>query len=608
MAKKQKRISFNLSDFYVDKLNFENGKLSFGTNTLLSEVTELVGFDKKKAIKILELDAKQPDHILSDDQVAELAMEAGFEFEKVDDVSAENVVSKIKELVENKEWPEEANLVEKSPVITIMGHVDHGKTTLLDTIRKSRLTAKEAGGITQTIGAYQVEVRNKKLTFIDTPGHEAFTQMRANGAAVTDIVIIIVAADDSIMPQTRESIDHAKAAGVPIVVAVNKMDAPGANIEKVKQDLTEVNIVPEDWGGDVPFVPISALKGEGIEDLFDVLLLQSEMLELKSPTNILGSGTVVETNVDKNRGTLVSIIVQNGTLQTGDTVIVDDFIARVKGLTNDQGKTVREAVAGEPVEIYGLGETPIVGSRFVVIDDLKEANKVAATIKQAKENASRFRRTGNPMDLFAQMQGQKKTYNIILKADGLGVLAAISAKLEGLSTEDVDVKVIRQDVGEITSTDITLATASNAHIYSFNVKTSAQIESQLKAKQLSVNTFDIIYKLFEDVELKVSGMTEIKKEEVYTGRAEVRALFSFSKVGTIAGCMVTDGTIKRGSIISVMRNGEEIERVPMASIRIERDQVKEAVKGKECGITLDGFNDIQEGDILEAYEEVIVNG
>ncbi len=605
--KNEHRIEFDLNDFFVEKLNFENGKLYFGSNARVDEVAAAIGIDVEKAIKDCGLEkGSDHHHILDDEQIAELSLNNHIEFEKVDDISPVNVVDKILTIMDSQEWGPEVEIKGRPPVVTIMGHVDHGKTTLLDTIRKSNLTTKEAGGITQTIGAYQIVNHQHKFTFIDTPGHEAFTEMRANGSRVTDVVVIVVAADDSIMPQTRESIDHAKAAGVPIVVAVNKMDAPGANIEKVKQDLAEVDVIAEDWGGDIPFMPISALKNEGIDDLLDTINLIAEMQHLTAPENILGSGTVIESNVHKQKGNLVSVIVQNGTLKVGDDIIIDHFIGRVKAMTNDLRLPITEAYPGTPVEIYGLGNSPIVGSKFVVTK-AKDSQKIADAIETAKLNKMRARKTTGVADLFAQLGNAKKSFNIILKADALGVLEAISAKVEAIGSDDVEVKVIRKAVGEISTTDITLAEASKGHIYTFNLKTKPDILALAKNKSVNTYEFDIIYKMFEDIENKINGLTEDKFEEKEIGKAEVLQLFSFSKVGTILGSQVRDGSVKRDSLIDVERNGEVIASTKVKSLQFEKDQLKEAVKGRECGITLADQNiEIQVGDILISKELVKV--
>lgn len=606
--KEEHRVEFSLKDFFVEKLKFENNILYFGSNTRVNEVAKIIGITIEKALVDSGLDKTQDkDHILDDEQIAELAINNNIEFEKVNDISAVNVIENILSIIKKQDWPKEANVKERPPVVTIMGHVDHGKTTLLDTIRKSSLTKKEAGGITQTIGAYQIEKFGKKITFIDTPGHEAFTEMRANGSKVTDIVIIVVAADDSIMPQTRESIDHAKAAGVPIIVAVNKMDTIGADFEKVKNDLVKLDVIAEDLGGTVPFVPISALKGDGIDKLIETVLLTASLEELKSPENILASGTVIESNIHKQKGNLVTVIVQNGTLKVGDSIIIDDFTGRIKSMNDELGKRITDATPGTPLEIYGIGNAPIAGSKFVVTKD-KDSQKIADTIHFARLNKLRKRKNFSALDLFSQIANAKKTFNVILKSDAIGVLDAIYAKVQDISTEDIKVNVVRKDVGEITTTDVTLATASNAHIYTFNIKTSTAIKALTKNKGVNVFEFDIIYKLFEDIEEKLSGLTEDKFEEIEVGRAEVIKIFSFSKVGSIAGSKVKEGSIKRNSLINVERNGKIIAMSKIKSLQFEKDQLKEAITGRECGIVLEDKSiNLQEGDFLVAKELIKLN-
>jgi len=601
---KENRIQFKLSDFLVKKLSFKNNVLLFGTNVSVNELSKITGISEVSLAISAGLDKTQINHILDDEQIAEIAIANNFEFEKIDDISEENVVSKILKIMAEKKWPKEDLIETRAPIITIMGHVDHGKTTLLDVIRKSHLTKKEVGGITQTIGAYQIEFNGKKLTFIDTPGHEAFTEMRANGSKVTDIAIIVVAADDALMPQTKESIDHAKAAGVPIIVAVNKMDVVGADMEKVIKQMAEYNVIAEQWGGDVPFVPISALKGEGIDKLMENLLLTAEVLELKAPTNILASGTVIESNIHKQKGNLISVIIQNGTLKVGDKLIVDDFMGNVKAMHDDNGKMIQEATPGTPVEIYGIGASPNVGSNFVVSID-KDTQKIADVIHNARLNRLRKRHGKSVEDLFALMENSKKSFNIILKADALGVLNAIAARVEQISSEDIEVKIIRKEVGEITSTDVILAEASNAHIYTFNTKTSQQIFALTKNKNINIFEFDIIYKLFEDIEDKINGLTEDKFEKIEIGRAIIKQIFNFSKIGKIAGSEVKKGVVKMNSLISIVRDGKNIFDGEIESLKIGKDSVKEVTVGRECGIVIKNLNiDIKEGDELIIQELV----
>ncbi len=599
----EKRIEFDLKDFLIKKLSFENNTLFFGTNVRVGELSKVINIPLAKVIKDAGLKKDQTNHVLDDEQIAEIAINNNFEFEKIDDISEENVVEKILDIMKKQKWSKDANVTLKSPVITIMGHVDHGKTTLLDCIRKSKLTSKEVGGITQTIGAYQVEKNGKKLTFIDTPGHEAFTEMRANGSKVTDIAIIVVAVDDSIMPQTRESIDHALAANVPIIVAVNKMDKPNVNIDKVVNEMMKLNIVSDKLGGDVPFVPISALKGDGIDKLLETIILASEVLDLKAPQNILASGTVIESNVHKQKGNLVSVIVQNGTLKVGDTIIMDDFIGKVKALNNDSGFSVKEALPGMPIEIYGLGNSPMTGSKFVVSKSAKDSQKIADTIHFARLNKQRKRSGKSVEDLFMEMDSNKKDFNIILKANALGVLEAISSKIIQLSSDDTNIKIIRKDVGEISSTDITLASASNAHIYTFNVKTPQQTNAIAKNKGINILEFDIIYKIFEDIEEKINGLKVEKFEEKEIGRLEVQKIFSFSKIGKILGSIVKSGSIKRNSLITIERNGEEIFSSAVESLKVEKDNVKEVSSGRECGVVIKDLKiEVKEGDVLIAKE------
>lgn len=604
------RVEFKLKDFFVEKLKLENGKLYFGSNTKVREIANLLKIDIKKVFRDSGIDPRQgEDHILDDEQTIELALKNNFDFEKVDDVSSVNVVEKILTIMEKQSWDDKVKIEEKPPVVTIMGHVDHGKTTLLDTIRKSNLTKKESGGITQKIGAYQIKHNDKKLTFIDTPGHEAFTKMRANGSKVTDIAVIVVAADDSVKPQTRESIDHANAANVPIIIAINKMDSPRKNLKKVTKDLMKLNVVSEEQGGEVPFVEISALNGEGIDNLLETIILMAELLELKSPTNILASGTVIESNIHKQRGNLITVIVQNGTLKIGDSIIVDDFVGRIKAMHNDLGVSLKEVTPGIPVEIFGVGSSPLVGSKFVGIND-NESAKVADEIHSARLNTLRNvnGEKKNVRDLFTKLTDNKKIFNIILKTDSFGVMEAISSNLEKMSSDDIEIKIIRKDVGEVSTTDVTLAEASKALIYTFNLKTPNKILSLTKNKNIDILEFDIIYKIFEDVEKKLLGLHEDKFEEIEIGKVEIKKIFTSSKIGTILGAIVREGVIKNDSIIEVINNNKIILKTTVKSLQFEKTQLREVSKGRECGIVLKEQEIIlKEGDILISKELVKIN-
>jgi len=501
------------------------------------------------------------------------------------------------EIIDNEE-----NLEERPPVVTIMGHVDHGKTSLLDAIRESNVANHEAGGITQAIGAYQVEANGKKITFIDTPGHEAFTAMRARGASVTDIVIIIVAADDGVMPQTKEAIDHAKAANVPIIVAINKMDKPGADPEKVMRELMEYNLVPEEWGGDTIVVKISAHTKEGIPELLDTITLVSEMQELKANPSRYASGTVIESRLDKKIGTVATVLVQNGTLRLGDPIVAGTTQGKIRTLKNDLGKDITTAKPSTPVEITGLNEPPQAGDKFMAFETEKQAKQVLDTRKLRAREQDTNKSGMSLEELFGSIQEGLKEINVIIKADVNGSSEAVKSSLEKIEVEDVKIKVIRSTVGAITESDVVLAKASNAMIIGFNVRPDNKIIESAKEKGIEIRLYDIIYKLVEDMESAMKGMLEPLYEEKTTGEAEIRQIFKFSKVGNIAGCHVLDGTIKNNSLARVIRDGIVVYTGKIKSIQREKVQVKEVSKGFDCGITLENFQDIKENDKIESYE------
>ena len=495
----------------------------------------------------------------------------------------------------------EEDLLERPPVITIMGHVDHGKTSLLDAIRETDVVSGEAGGITQAIGAYQVEYNGKKLTFIDTPGHEAFTEMRARGASVTDVVIIIVAADDGVMPQTKEAIDHAKAAEVPIIVAINKIDKPGANVEKVMTELAEYGLSPEEWGGDTIFNKISAKTKEGIDELLESILLVSEMRELKANPNRYALGTVIEARQDTKVGTIATLLVQNGTLRLGDPVVVGTSFGKIRTLKNDKNIEIVEAMPSTPVEITGLNEVPTAGDKFMAFETEKEAKNVCSQ-RKLRSKAEDTNRSGMTLeDLFGAIKEGIKEINVVLKVDVNGSLEAIKQSLSKIDVEGVNVKVIRGGVGTITESDIVLASASNAIIIGFNVRPNQKTIDYAKEKNVEIKLYDIIYKMIEDIEASMKGLLDPEFEEETTGQAEVRQLFKFSKVGTIAGCHVVSGSITNGSDVRVIRDGIVVYTGKIKSIQREKDQAKEVKKGMDCGITIENFQDIKEGDILEAF-------
>ncbi len=497
----------------------------------------------------------------------------------------------------------EADLISRPPVVVVMGHVDHGKTSLLDAIRKTNVIEGEAGGITQHIGAYKVTVNDREITFLDTPGHEAFTSMRARGAQITDIAILVVAANDGVMPQTIEAINHAKAAEIPIIVAVNKMDLPGANLEKIKEEMTEHELVPEEWGGDTIFVPISAKKGDGIDNLLEMVLLQADMLELKVNPKKQAKGTVIEAKLDKAKGPVATMLVQRGKLDVGDTIVVGSSIGRIRTMTNDKGKKVKSAGPSTPVEITGLTSVPNAGETFYEVKDEKTAKHLIERRKiQEREKGLNATSSVTLDDLFNQIeQGKLKQLNLIVKADVQGSVEAVKQSLEKLSDDNVRVKVIHSNVGGITETDVTLAKVSNAIIIGFNVRPGAMAKAEAEKEGVEIKLYSVIYNAIEDVQAAMKGMLDPEFKEVVIGNAEVRQTFKVSNVGTIAGCYVTDGKIARNSIVRVIRDNVVLHEGKLVSLKRFKDDVKEVAYGYECGVQIEDYNDIQVGDVIEAH-------
>lgn len=510
-------------------------------------------------------------------------------------------------LVADEEDPPE-KLQPVPPVVTIMGHVDHGKTTLLDAIRKARVAAGEAGGITQHIGAYQVQWGDSAITFLDTPGHEAFTAMRSRGASVTDIAVLVVAADDGVMPQTVEAINHAKAADVPIIVAMNKIDKPDANPDRVKQQLVEHGLVPEDWGGDTVVVPVSALKGEGIDDLLEMILLVAELRELKANPDRRARGTVIEAQLDRGRGPVATVLVQKGTLKTGDVIVVGQTAGRVRALLDDQGRQVDEAGPATPVEVLGLDEVPAAGDELIAVEDERAARELAERLRQqAREEEIRRPEKTSLEDLFRQVrEGERNQLPIIIKGDVQGSVEALRESLLKLSSDEVEVKIVHAAVGGITKTDVDLASTANAIIIGFNVRPDTTARRAAEQENVEMRMYRVIYEAIDDVEKALQGMLEPEYEEVVLGRAEVRALFKVPNVGTVAGAYVTDGKIVRGAQVRVIRDGVVVHEGEMSSLKRFKDDVREVAQGYECGIGVEKFNDLKEGDVLEAFrmEEV----
>ena len=536
------------------------------------------------------------------EQIELIAMDYGKEIQEEVEINKEDLDLYFE--VEDQD----KDLKERAPIVTIMGHVDHGKTTLLDTIRNTRVTAGEAGGITQHIGAYQVRAKDKKITFLDTPGHAAFTTMRARGAKITDVTILVVAADDGVMPQTIEAINHAKAAEVPIIVAVNKMDKPQANPDRVMNELVEYGLISEEWGGDTIFVPISALKGEGIDELLENILLVTEMQELKANPNRLALGTVIEAKLDKGRGAVATLLVQNGTLNVGDPLVVGNTYGRVRAMINDRNKNINVAKPSTPVEITGLQDVPNAGDRFVVFGDEKTARQIGEKRQQQYIETTRQASSAVSLDtLFEQMkQGEMKDLNIIIKADVQGSVEALAMSLAKIDVEGVNVRIIHTGVGAINESDITLAVASNAVVIGFNVRPDGNAKQMAQTEQVDIRLHSIIYKVIEEIEAAMTGLLDPEFVEKVIGLAEVRQVYKVSKIGTIAGAYVTEGKVSRDGKVRVIRDSVVIYEGEIDTLRRFKDDVKEVQSGYECGMTVENFNDIKEGDVFEVYimEEV----
>ncbi len=571
----------------------------------VGELSEVLSVSSTELIKKLFMELKIMANInqsLTLEQIELIAMDYGKEIQEEVEINKEDLDLYFE--VED----EDKDLKERAPIVTIMGHVDHGKTTLLDTIRNTRVTAGEAGGITQHIGAYQVRAKDKKITFLDTPGHAAFTTMRARGAKITDVTILVVAADDGVMPQTIEAINHAKAAEVPIIVAVNKMDKPQANPDRVMNELVEFGLISEEWGGDTIFVPISALKGEGIDELLENILLVTEMQELKANPNRLALGTVIEAKLDKGRGAVATLLVQNGTLNVGDPLVVGNTFGRVRAMINDRNKNINVAKPSTPVEITGLQDVPNAGDRFVVFGDEKTARQIGEKRQQQYIETTRQANSAVSLDtLFEQMkQGEMKDLNIIIKADVQGSVEALAMSLAKIDVEGVNVRIIHTGVGAINESDITLAVASNAVVIGFNVRPDSNAKQMAQTEQVDIRLHSIIYKVIEEIEAAMTGLLDPEFVEKVIGLAEVRQVYKVSKIGTIAGAYVTEGKVSRDGKVRVIRDSVVIYEGEIDTLRRFKDDVKEVQSGYECGMTVENFNDIKEGDVFEVFimEEV----
>lgn len=614
MAKKKKNIKNKGNDKKKMISNFPSkkeekavvdGVVEYEEGITVDELSQKIGQTPANVIKVLFMLGTMVtiNSSLNDEQVELICMEYGLECKKVVPVSEVNF-----EDLEVVDDPKD--LEPRPPVITIMGHVDHGKTTLLDHIRKSRVAEGEFGGITQHIGAYQVSVKGKKITFLDTPGHEAFTAMRARGAMITDIVIIVVAADDGVMPQTREAVDHALAANVPIIVAINKIDKPGADPQRIMTEVSELGLMPEEWGGDVPYVNISAKKGIGIDELLETVTVVAELAELKANPKRMAYGSVIEGRLDKGRGPVATLLIQNGTLRSGNPIVVGATYGRVRQLVDDRGREIKSAGPATPVEITGLNDVPEAGDKFMVFETEKEARHVGEERAQKKIEEERNSTSAMSLDdLFSQMKsGEVVDLNIIVKADVNGTAEAVKSSLEKIDVEGARVNVIRSTVGAISESDILLASASKAIIYGFNVRPDANVRRKADEEGVEIRLHQVIYKMVEEIEAAMKGMLAPEMEELVTGQAEIRHIYKVSKIGNIAGCYVTDGSIKRDCGIRLIREGIIVYEGKLASLKRFKDDAKEVNQGYECGLTIENYNDIKEGDIVEGYVMQEVEG
>ncbi|MCQ2802171.1 MAG: translation initiation factor IF-2 [Bacilli bacterium] len=565
------------------------------------ELAKSLNVQPSDIIKFLFLQGKMItiNTILDDELIGLVCLQFGYDFKKKNIVAAENF-----EDVEIHDDP--SKLKSRPPVVTIMGHVDHGKTTLIDSIRNSNLVAGEAGGISQEIGAYQKEIKGQKITFIDTPGHEAFTEMRSRGASVTDVVVLIVAADDGVMPQTIEAIDHAKSANVPIIVAINKIDKPGADPSRVKTELMQHDIIVEEFGGENICVEISAKQKTNIDGLLEAILLVSEMKELKANPDRYALGTVLEASLDRNEGPKATLLVQNGTLKEGDFLVVGTSYGKARRMTNEFKKTVSIATPSTPVSVIGLAEVPAAGDRFMAFSDESEAREIALKRKQIKEAKEKNKSSAASLeDLFnLANNGDVQTLNIIVKADSTGSAEAVKGSLEKLNSDKVKLNVIRATSGAITESDVLLASASKAIIYGFNVRPDARTRAKAEEEKVEIRLHNIIYALLEEIEAAMKGMLKKELTEQITGQAEIRKLFKVSSVGTVAGCMVTDGVMKNEQPVRLIRAGVVVYTGKLASLQRGKDLAKEVKAGFECGMLIENYNDIKEGDIIEGYEMV----
>ncbi len=595
--KKEKKSIYKNKTKLQSNMNAENNVILYKEGMTVKDLAKVLGVadtDLVKKMFMMGLMININSSISFEDAEV-ICMEYKKELKKEASVDISNFEEY--EIIDNED-----DLVTRPPVVTIMGHVDHGKTSLLDYIRNTHVVSKEAGGITQAIGAYQVEINGNKITFIDTPGHAAFTEMRARGAKITDIVVIIVAADDGVMPQTKEAIDHAKSAKVPIIVAINKIDKTTANVDKIMSEMSEYGLTPEEWGGDTIFVKLSAHTGENVDLLLENIIALAEMEELKANPKRYAVGTVIESKLDKNKGVTASLLINNGTLRLGDPIVVGSTFGKVRTLKDCNGKDLTSAEPSMPVEITGLNEVPVAGDKFMAFEDEKTARSVAEKRSVLEKEKKFTKKAVSLEDLFERIESGHKEINVVLKTDVKGSEEAVKNALEKINVEGVKVTVIRSGVGTITESDVVLASASNAIIIGFNVVPSSKTKEAAKNYNVDIRLYNIIYKLVEEIESAMKGMLDPEYEEVTTGEAEIRQIFKFSKVGNIAGVHVTSGVVKNNSECKLIRDGVIITTTKIKSLQREKDQVKEVKSGFDCGITLENYTDIKVGDTILTFE------
>ncbi len=595
--KKEKKSIYKNKTKLQSNMNAENNVILYKEGMTVKDLAKVLGVTDTDLVKKMFMMGLMINinSSISFEDAEVICMEYKKELKKEASVDISNFEEY--EIIDNED-----DLVTRPPVVTIMGHVDHGKTSLLDYIRNTHVVSKEAGGITQAIGAYQVEINGNKITFIDTPGHAAFTEMRARGAKITDIVVIIVAADDGVMPQTKEAIDHAKSAKVPIIVAINKIDKTTANVDKIMSEMSEYGLTPEEWGGDTIFVKLSAHTGENVDLLLENIIALAEMEELKANPKRYAVGTVIESKLDKNKGVTASLLINNGTLRLGDPIVVGSTFGKVRTLKDCNGKDLTSAEPSMPVEITGLNEVPVAGDKFMAFESEKTARSVAEKRSVLEKEKKFTKKAVSLEDLFERIESGHKEINVVLKTDVKGSEEAVKNALEKINVEGVKVTVIRSGVGTITESDVVLASASNAIIIGFNVVPSSKTKEAAKNYNVDIRLYNIIYKLVEEIESAMKGMLDPEYEEVTTGEAEIRQIFKFSKVGNIAGVHVTSGVVKNNSECKLIRDGVIITTTKIKSLQREKDQVKEVKSGFDCGITLENYTDIKVGDTILTFE------